>query len=487
MALTGKDNEQKIWNYLMTHFKNKYGVAGLMGNIKAESALSPINLQDSFEPKLGFNDQSYTNAIDNGTYTNFVHDSAGYGLAQWTFWSRKKALLDFARSKKASIGDLEMQLEFLVKELQGYTEVYNAIKNGKSIKEVSNIVLFKYEAPGNQGTSVQNTRAKYGQEIFDRQANNTQQPVNLNQDFVTELSKSKYAKYLTSTSTHYISNSGSDENSRATGGKAGDQTGNEWVMRGWYNRPWNCVLRYPDADVSVKIAELACAAALNDKIGYDQNERYTYWQLLVKANYHPENITTACEADCSAGVIANVKAVGGLKGISKLKNISATYTGNMRQSFKDAGFQVLTDAKYTNSTQYLLPGDILLNDLHHTATNVTIGYAVRNSTVTVAPGNTPDVNNGVLKINSKGSAVKKMQEMLIACGFDCGKWGADGEFGLATMNALREFQTKAGLVVDGVYGLKSQEALEKAYAEMKKNKNFSPYMVKVIATALNIR
>lgn len=180
-------------------------------------------------------------------------------------------------------------------------------------------------------------------------------------------------------------------------------------MRSWYNRPWNCVLRYPDADVSLKIAELACAAALNDKIGYDQNERYTYWQLLVKANFHPEKITTACEADCSAGVIANVKAVGGLKGISKLKNLTATYTGNMRQAFKDAGFQVLTDSKYLNGTQYLLPGDILLNDIHHTATNITIGYAIRNGSVTVAPGNTADVNNGVLKLNAKGSDVKKMQ------------------------------------------------------------------------------
>ena len=130
MALTGSNNEQKIWNYLMAHFNNKYGVAGLMGNIKAESALSPINLQDSFEPKLGFSDQSYTDAVDSGRYTNFIHDSAGYGLAQWTFWSRKRALYEFAKKKKKSIGDLEMQLEFLVEELKGYTEVYNAIKNG---------------------------------------------------------------------------------------------------------------------------------------------------------------------------------------------------------------------------------------------------------------------------------------------------------------------------------------------------------------------
>ena len=99
--------------------------------------------------------------------------------------------------------------------------------------------------------------------------------------------------------------SGGDEKGGARGGKAGDQTGNEWTLRAWYNRPWDCVLRYPDTAVGQRIAELGCEAALNDKIGYDQNERYTYWQLLQKAGYHPSKITTACEADCSAGWLLN--------------------------------------------------------------------------------------------------------------------------------------------------------------------------------------
>lgn len=82
-------NEQIIWNY----FKNKgftdAGIAGLMGNLYAESGLRPTNLQNTFEKKLNYTDDSYTKAIDNGTYKNFVKDKAGYGLAQWTYWSRK--------------------------------------------------------------------------------------------------------------------------------------------------------------------------------------------------------------------------------------------------------------------------------------------------------------------------------------------------------------------------------------------------------------
>lgn len=194
-----------------------------------------------------------------------------------------------------------------------------------------------------------------------------------------------YDKYINSTGTHYISNSGSDENGRYTNGKAGDQTGNEWCLRSWYNRPWNCVLRHPDEKVRMKIAELACAAALNNNIGYDQNERYTFWNQLVKVNYDPSKIAVKCESDCSAGVIAITKAVGYLLGMSKLKNLSATYTGNMKSGFKAAGFTVLTESKYTTGTSYLLPGDILLNEASHTATNITKGNKATSSSTPTTP------------------------------------------------------------------------------------------------------
>ena len=85
-------NEEKIWKFLKSKGFTDFGVSGLMGNLYAESGLSPINLQNSYEKKLNFTDQSYTQAVDNGSYTNFVKDAAGYGLAQWTYWSRKQNL-----------------------------------------------------------------------------------------------------------------------------------------------------------------------------------------------------------------------------------------------------------------------------------------------------------------------------------------------------------------------------------------------------------
>lgn len=170
-----------------------------------------------------------------------------------------------------------------------------------------------------------------------------------------------------------LSNSGQNEWGGIYGGTPGDQTGREWNIVAWYSYPWNCVLRYHGADAREKIADLARAAANNDKIGYNQYNRNSYWTQLQKAKYNPANIKTACDADCSAGVIANVRAVGYLLNIDALKNISATYTGNMRSAFKAAGFQVLTDRKYLTGPDYLLAGDILLNDQNHTCTNLDNG------------------------------------------------------------------------------------------------------------------
>lgn len=127
-------NELTIHGYLQKKGLNEYGIAGLMGNLFAESGLNPRNLQNSYENVLGMNDNAYVAAVDNGTYTNFVQDKAGFGLAQWTFWTRKQALLDFAKSSGKSIGDLAMQLDFLWKELsESYPGVLAVLRAATSM------------------------------------------------------------------------------------------------------------------------------------------------------------------------------------------------------------------------------------------------------------------------------------------------------------------------------------------------------------------
>ena len=171
MALKGSNNEARIWNYCIARGLTEAGAAGLMGNLYAESALNPKNLQNSYEKKLGHTDESYTAAVDNGTYGNFVRDRAGYGLAQWTYWSRKEALLAFARSKGRSIGDLEMQLDFCFKELSsGYKAVLNTLKTATTVRAASDSVLLKFERPADMSEAAQKRRASYGQKYFDKYA-----------------------------------------------------------------------------------------------------------------------------------------------------------------------------------------------------------------------------------------------------------------------------------------------------------------------------
>jgi hypothetical protein len=85
-------------------------------------------------------------------YTNFIYDKAGYGLAQWTYWSLKKDFLEFCHKKGKSIGDLECQLEFLSQQLESKefkTSVWNVLKTATSILEASNAVLLNFERPAN--------------------------------------------------------------------------------------------------------------------------------------------------------------------------------------------------------------------------------------------------------------------------------------------------------------------------------------------------
>ena len=171
------DDEKYIWNTLYKIIKNPYGVAGVMGNMYAESGLKSNNLDDFFQSKFGYTDESYTAAVDNGTYTNFARDSAGYGLVQWTFWAIKQDLYDYAKSKKTSIGDVKMQLECMCKQISGERvssewkkSVWEVLLNAKSVSEASTAFLLNYERPANMGNSIVRLRASYAQTYYDRYA-----------------------------------------------------------------------------------------------------------------------------------------------------------------------------------------------------------------------------------------------------------------------------------------------------------------------------
>lgn len=194
-----------------------------------------------------------------------------------------------------------------------------------------------------------------------------------------------------------ISNCGSNENGKTTGGKAGDQTGKEYRVISWYSRPWKCVLRFPDPKVGEEIARISEAAAKNNNVGYCQTHRRTYHDALKAANWNPAAIKKPVETDCSASTLANIIAAGHKCGIAALKQINPDgYTGNMRAALKKAGFTVLTDSKYLTSSDYLLPGDILLNDNAHAAVNLTAGPKAKAAAVTTPAASATGNNEKVI-------------------------------------------------------------------------------------------
>jgi hypothetical protein len=158
---------ESIYKQLKQAIGNDFGVFGLMGNLKAESNLQANNLQNTYSKKFGMTDAEYTKAVDDGSYTNFVRDSAGYGLAQWTYWSRKQNLLKYKEAYGSSIGDETMQVAFMIGELMAsYPTVWNVLKNAKSVREASDVVLTQYERPADQSESVKVKRAAFGEEFM---------------------------------------------------------------------------------------------------------------------------------------------------------------------------------------------------------------------------------------------------------------------------------------------------------------------------------
>lgn len=229
-----------------------------------------------------------------------------------------------------------------------------------------------------------------------------------------------------------ISSCGHDENGRYRGGKAGDQTGTEYYLRTFY-RPsygWDCVLRHPDIRVGKKIAEIATQAAKNSKIGYDQNERLTYYNQLKVSGWHPERITSVCESDCSASTAAAVIATGHQLGLTRLQQVSpSNTTWTLKQALIAAGFECMTESKYLTSDAYLIPGDIVLAEAHHVVINVSTG-----SKVTTANG------------NGKGDAMRQYAGIVKVSSYLNVRLGPGARFGTVKLGG-QEMRLPSNMVV----------------------------------------
>ena len=239
-----------------------------------------------------------------------------------------------------------------------------------------------------------------------------------------------------------------DENGRAHGGKAGDQTGKEVSTQNWYkhSKGW-VVLRAKDPKKAEKIAQAMRAACANDNIGYDQYQNQTLWNEVKDKGYDPAKASKPCETDCA-----------------RLVRVCCAYAGIMARDFytateaaylMDTGeFVKFTSSKYTNQDDYLGEGDILVTKTKgHTAVALTNGDKYDGE---VEEPSIP-LGSRILRDGDDGKDVEDLQRRLKAAGYDPGE--VDGEYGPNTEAAVKALQKDAGILMDGEFGPDSLKAL----------------------------
>lgn len=152
-----------IYNMLRTAGMTKEGACAMIGNMAAESAMRSNNAQDIH----GVVDEDYTAATDMGA-NNFVSDSIGYGLCQWTLASRKQKLLNYSRQQGVSIADETMQVNFCIKELRDdFPEIWKTLTTSHDLLQCTQLVLNVYENPAVKNLDTRLDYARQAQAAFE--------------------------------------------------------------------------------------------------------------------------------------------------------------------------------------------------------------------------------------------------------------------------------------------------------------------------------
>ncbi len=393
------------------------GACGLIGNLEAESdgfytnRVEYLCIKRLKENGKVYTDATYTAAIDSGKISceEFLHPLSGkqygYGLAQWTSPGRKAGLWNLAKQKGVSIADENMQIEYLLKELQeSYGSVLKVLKTATSIREASDIVLKKFEIPANTGESVCAGRAARGQKFYDSYVKGVN-------NMTVQQRIEKAISWMEAT---------------ANDDSHGYCQDHRWGDDGDYDCSSAVITAWEKAGVPVK----------------SKGATYTGNMLTIfKANGF-QDVTAQINRATGTGLV---------RGDVLLNTVhhTAMYCGD--------GKEVEASINEKGTAQGGKPGDQTGKEfLIRSYRNYPWTHVLRYT------GGTTTSKNYLEKGDS-GSEVTTMQKMLIKVGYSCGSAGADGDFGSGTDEALRKFQKDNGLTVDGQYGPNSKAKLTALY------------------------
>lgn len=258
-----------------------------------------------------------------------------------------------------------------------------------------------------------------------------------------------------------IGSARSDERGKASGGKAGDQkNGLEVSKQKWYkhSKGWR-VLRCKIPEMRGHMSDAMDMACNNNYVGYDQHQRDTLRKAVASLGYNISKLKKAVETDCSA--LVRVCVLYALYMTGRSNDIPDFITSNEVTVLLATGlFTELKGSKYTDQEDYLLKGDILVTKSKgHTVIVVVSGGKAGE----VVVPKTYQLGDRVLKNGHEGSDVKELQLLLIELGYNLGRYGADGDFGDCTEDAVENFQRKYYCEVDGVVGNETLTMLNKVF------------------------
>ena len=161
-------SKQSIWTFFKQHTQlPEEAIAGIMGNMEAESNCEACRVQGDFTADRRTSKQ-YAQDVNAGTISrnSFMYDAKGWGLCQWTFYSRKQNLYHACQSYGTGIEDETTQLRFFLAEMQTeYPAVWKALLNATTIQEAARVVCVDYERPAVPNVVA---RTDYGQQIYNK-------------------------------------------------------------------------------------------------------------------------------------------------------------------------------------------------------------------------------------------------------------------------------------------------------------------------------
>lgn len=441
-------NKEQVAKYIQSECE-KVGftieaIAALFGQIEKESHFIVNNVQDG----LGWSDEDYTRAVDNGTYTNFATDNIGYGLYQLTEESRKKSYYDFTQLRHASIGDLENMVAFMLWELyKKFPGIWAKMCTSHDLNDITKILLYQWENPQEKVQNLKD-RLQYAQEWLPKAKQNHGQTASApsaqkNQNGSVNVAAEKVLALAASEVDYHEKASGSGLDDKY----ANSGTGN-WTkyardldeIKSFYNGKkqgaawcdvfvdWLFVKCFGAATAMKMLCQPQNSAGAGCKYSKD------YYQAAGHFSRNPAPGSQIFFYD-NAGQINHTgiveKVVGGM--VHTIEGNTMDRVARMSYSIDDgriAGYGSPIWELAITSSDPATPAT--------PAVNVNIDMNI--------------VNNMFLRLGDKNGYVANMQNRLIELGYDVGPDGADGDFGMDTLAALKQFQYDHNLPECGYFG-----------------------------------